>query len=250
MTYNDQEMMFFDQIKKQLLKLCKQSETGDFSLFTDQKQTAVINLYKGDIVGLRYRITQGTEAISLIKGIQKAKMRFRAKAIDSCSIYTAKIPSTIDVLRRLGVKLDGLALRNLGQKILVVDDSDVQRKMICRMLVVAGYRTIEAKDGYSALAILENEEPDLILLDIVMPGIDGYKLLSLIKRQEEKTDIPIIMMTSRNNLLDKVRSKTSNNSGYLTKPFSSEKLINKVDKFLFSDFYNQVEVPTNRPRIM
>ena len=241
MTYNDQELVPFDLIKKELLELCKHGETGDFSLFTEEKHTAVISLYKGDIVGLWYRIAQGNEAVKLIKGIKKAKKRFHQNRADARPSHTTKIPSTVDVLIALGVELDGSALRAIGKKILVVEDSATQRKVICKMLTDNGYRTREAKDGTSALELLQKERPDLILLDIIMPGIDGYKVMAKIKEMDEMKNIPIIMLTSRDNLIDKMRGKISGTDEYLTKPFKSDQLIEKVNKYLQTDVYKEIE---------
>ena len=155
--------------------------------------------------------------------------------------HIKKIPSTIDILIALGVPPDHILLRKLGKKVLVVEDSATQRKVIARMLSEQGYRVREASDGLKALELLENEVPDLILLDIIMPGMDGYKLMSAIKEKQYLESVPIIMLTSRDKLIDKMRGKISGTDEYLTKPFKSEELMAKVDKYLGVDSVDSVD---------
>ncbi|MCK4705238.1 MAG: response regulator, partial [Gammaproteobacteria bacterium] len=71
--------------------------------------------------------------------------------------------------------------------------------------------------------------------DIIMPGIDGYKAMSLIKEKPGMADVPIIMLTSRDKLIDKMRGKVSGTNEYLTKPFVYEELIGKIDKYLYTE---------------
>lgn len=232
MILSDRELLPFDVVRDSLLNLCVQGKTGDFSLFTEQKHTAVISLYEGDIVGLWYRITQGIDAVLKIKDITHAKVRFHDNGSDSRPTHITEIPPTMDILIALGIDPGNASLRALGKKVLVVEDSNTQRKVICKMLTEYGYRVREAIDGYKALELLEKEKPDLILLDIIMPGIDGYKVMSLIKEKEYMQHVPIIMLTSRDKLIDKMRGKISGTNEYLTKPFKSDELIEKVNKYL------------------
>jgi len=234
MTHNEQELLTFDQIKAELLTLCTNKSTGDFCLFTVEKHAAVISLNEGEIVGLRYRISRGSDALRLIKGISKAKIRFQEGVSSMNQKRTSAdcILPTDEILKILGVKRDGGSFQGDGKKILVVEDSSTQRKIICKMLLQSGYRILEAKDGYEALSIVEHERPDLILLDIVMPGIDGYKVMSLIKDIPNMGDVPIIMLTSRGKLIDKMRGKVSGTNEYLTKPFKRGDLMEKIRKYL------------------
>ena len=232
MILNEQELLPFDVIRNSLLDLCVEGKTGDFSLITEQRHIAVISLYEGDIVGLWYRISQGCDAVLKIKDIVSAKVRFHDNRSASRPTHITQIPPTMDILIALGIDPANASLRELGKNILVVEDSNTQRENICRMLSEHGYRIREASDGYKALEMLENEKPDLILLDIIMPGIDGYKVMSLIKEKEYMKSVPIIMLTSRDKLIDKMRGKISGTNAYLTKPFKSEELIEKINKCL------------------
>lgn len=235
MVYNEQELLPFEQVKNELHSLCVNGQSGDFCLFTEQRHAAVISINNGAIVGLRYRISRGTEALKLIKLIKKAKIKFKKSESNEGLAVTNGIPPTMDIFKFLGVKSNGEAEQNTHKKILVVEDSLTQRKVICRMLSQNGFDVSQASDGYEALAQLGKIKPDLILLDVIMPGIDGYKVMSLIKERPDMKDIPIIMLTSRDGLIDKMRGKVSDTDEYLTKPFVYEELITKIDKYLFTD---------------
>ncbi len=122
-----------------------------------------------------------------------------------------------------------------AKKILVVEDSTTTRKVIVKILVDGGYAVLEAENGLAAFAQLSETNPDLILLDIVMPGIDGYKVLSMLRKHDGFKNLPVIMLTSRDGLLDKLRGKMGGSDEYLTKPFTAEQLLAKVSKYLLPD---------------
>jgi len=117
-------------------------------------------------------------------------------------------------------------------KILVVEDSTVTRKVITMTLSRKGYTIVEAKNGIEALAKLKDEIPGLVLLDIIMPGMDGYKVLSIMKGSVEYKDIPVIMLTSRDKLFDKIKGKMSGSNEYLTKPFDPDEIVARVNKYV------------------
>ena len=235
-SYNENQLLPIEQIKNELLSLCRNGESGDFCLFTEEKHVAVISISRGDIVGLRYRISRGNDALKHIKCIGKAKINFKENAPDTIDAGMQKLPSTEEIFNYLGVESsDDSANDNGRKKILVVEDSRTQRAAICRMLQQNGYDIVEASDGYDALKQLDNTRLDLILLDIVMPGIDGYKVMSLIKEKPGMKNVPIIMLTSRDKLIDKMRGKISGTNEYLTKPFKYEELIGMIDKYLFTE---------------
>ncbi len=119
-----------------------------------------------------------------------------------------------------------------NNKVLVVDDSAVARKVVKLALERNGYEIFEATNGLEALTRLNTQRPDLVLLDIIMPGMDGYKTLSLIKDSRELKHIPVIMLTSRDKLFDKIKGKMSGSDEYLTKPFDPDDLVTKVSKYL------------------
>ena len=124
---------------------------------------------------------------------------------------------------------NGVAKRN---KILVAEDSSDTRKLIVAILSRKGYAVVEAKDGLEALSQLNNERPDLVLLDIIMPRMDGYKVLSIMKDSATFKDIPVIIITGKDKVFDKIKGKMSGANVYLTKPFDPDKLIDTINKCL------------------
>jgi len=118
------------------------------------------------------------------------------------------------------------------QRVLVVEDSNTTRKAVCLMLKKAGYDVLEASDGMSALSICKEQVPDLILLDLIMPIMDGYQVLDAVKKDSALRKVPVIMLTARSSLLDKVKGRLSASEEYLTKPFKSPELLAKVKKYL------------------
>lgn len=118
------------------------------------------------------------------------------------------------------------------EKILIIDDSAIARKAAADPLAEFGYQIIEAKDGFDALGKLEKEMPDLIILDLIMPGIDGYKVVDLLKGNKKFNHLPIIMVTSKDSLMDKVKGKMSATDAYITKPFKEGDLLKAIDNVL------------------
>ncbi len=109
----------------------------------------------------------------------------------------------------------------IPQTILVVDDDANIAKIIVRNLVLEGYQTKEARTGQEALQHLRVFEPDLILLDVEMPQLDGFETLQRIRQVSE---IPVIMLTIRAEVTDKIRGLELGADDYLTKPFNREEL--------------------------
>lgn len=113
----------------------------------------------------------------------------------------------------------------MPSKILVVDDEESIMKIIAFNLKKEGYNVICAEDGQMAVELFEKENPDLILLDIMMPKIDGY---GVCKRVRDKSDVPIIMLTARADEVDKVLGLELGADDYVTKPFSNRELMARV----------------------
>ncbi len=118
------------------------------------------------------------------------------------------------------------------KRILVVEDSATTRKVISITLGQKGYEIIEARDGLEALGMLNDGKPDLVLLDIILPKMDGYKILEIIKKNQTFKNIPVIMLTSRDSIMSKLKGKLTGATEYLTKPFEPTKLVKTVEKYL------------------
>jgi two-component system alkaline phosphatase synthesis response regulator PhoP len=109
-----------------------------------------------------------------------------------------------------------------GNRVLIVDDNRSIRAMVSDFLVSKGYEVIEAIDGIQGLDKALTSSPDVVLLDVVMPGIDGFKLCELLREKEFKG--PIIMLTEKQSIEDKVTGFSAGADDYLGKPFSPVEL--------------------------
>ena len=111
------------------------------------------------------------------------------------------------------------------ESVLVVDDDVRILRMMQRILELEGYRVLRANNGETAIEVFDEETPDLVLLDIVMPGTDGY---TLCQRIREFSQVPIIMVTAKGNDEEKVEGLDVGADDYVTKPFSSSELAARV----------------------
>jgi DNA-binding response OmpR family regulator len=116
--------------------------------------------------------------------------------------------------------------------VLVVDDDRPLRTLCRTSLEEAGFRVLEAADGEQALASVHDEHPDLILLDIMMPGISGWEVTSTLLADRSTDRIPIIFMTARTELADRARAFGLGAQDYVTKPFDPHALAKTVAKTL------------------
>jgi len=115
-----------------------------------------------------------------------------------------------------------------GKTILVVDDDRNLRKIIATNLEIAGYAVVSAEDGNAALDLMDEMQPDLILLDVMMPGKDGYETARAIRRHPVNANVPIIMLTAKSEIEDKVAGFEAGADDYLTKPFGPQELLARV----------------------
>lgn len=118
--------------------------------------------------------------------------------------------------------------------VLVVDDSPTVRKIVQLTLQREHIRVVTAGDGLSALASVADEQPDLILLDIMLPHMDGYNICQIVRRNMSFRDVPIIMLSGKDGLFDKMRGRLSGSTEYITKPFDSAELVQTVKRHLNS----------------
>ena len=116
--------------------------------------------------------------------------------------------------------------------VLVVDDSPTVRKIVQMTLQREHIRVITAGDGLSALTSVADEMPAVILLDIQLPRMDGYHICQIIRKNLQFRQIPIIMLSGKDGLFDKMRGRLAGSTEYLTKPFDSAELVYTVKKHL------------------
>lgn len=116
-------------------------------------------------------------------------------------------------------------------KILVVDDEENVRRLL-RSMLGNKYIVLEAKDGEVAIDIARSQKPDFILMDIMMPNIDGYTACHTIKQDPATKTIPVVMLTAVGQELNKKLAQEMGADGYITKPFGLLELLNTVERFL------------------
>ena len=119
-----------------------------------------------------------------------------------------------------------------NRTIMVVDDSATVRKLITGKLEKSGHQVISAADGIDALEKLQDTVPDLILLDINMPRMDGYQVCKLIRTNEATKDVPVVMISGKDGFFDKVRGRMAGTTGYITKPFGPETLMRTIEAYV------------------
>jgi len=123
----------------------------------------------------------------------------------------------------------------LAKKILIVDDDIGIRMLLSKFLQKRGYETILAEDGLECVEIAKKTHPNLIILDVVMPRMDGLKAARLIKFYKPLTDVPIVFLTAKDAEKEINLAKEARAEVYITKPFDVHKVIEVVEELLPGD---------------
>jgi DNA-binding response OmpR family regulator len=129
--------------------------------------------------------------------------------------------------------------------VLVVDDADKVRAVVRKLLEKAGHEVVEASDGRQCLRVLYDLKPDLVLLDVSMPDMDGWQALERIR---ELTWVPILMVTSRDAPPERVRGLRGGADDYIVKPFEPEELLARIDTALRHAAAGEPPPPEPPPR--
>ena len=116
-----------------------------------------------------------------------------------------------------------------ARRVLLIEDSVAERAIVCDRLRRDGYDVIEAGDGREGLRRLYESHPDIVLLDVVMPELDGWKTLDQIR---QVTNVPVIMLTARNTDIERVRGLRTGADDYLGKPYSPAELVARIEAVL------------------
>ena len=119
-------------------------------------------------------------------------------------------------------------------KVLIIDDSKTIRRTAENLLQKEGFIVESANDGFEALPKIVQFRPDLILVDIMMPRLDGYQTCALIKNNPQYKQIPVLMLSSKDGLFDKARGRIVGADRYVTKPFTRAEIVQTI-KELFPD---------------
>ncbi len=113
-----------------------------------------------------------------------------------------------------------------------VEDNPDNRLLVRRLLTAFGYDVVEAENAHQALEVLKTTQPDLILMDINMPDMDGYTLTIQLKSRPELMDVPIIAITANAMRGDRERTLDAGCDGYIEKPIDIDKFIDQIERFL------------------
>jgi twitching motility two-component system response regulator PilG len=119
-----------------------------------------------------------------------------------------------------------------GIRVVVVDDSKTIRRSAETLLAKAGCEVVTAVDGFDALAKIADTRPEIILVDIMMPRLDGYQTCALIKNNKQFKSTPVVMLSSKDGLFDKAKGRVVGSDSYITKPFSKEELLGTIRTLL------------------
>ncbi|HTS90316.1 MAG TPA: response regulator transcription factor [Gemmatimonadales bacterium] len=120
----------------------------------------------------------------------------------------------------------------MSHRILVVDDEPDITALVAYHLAKAGYRVSTAANGPDALRAAREERPDIVILDVMLPGVSGYDVLAELRRREETRDVGVILLTARREEPDRIRGLSLGADDYLTKPFSPAELALRVNALL------------------
>jgi twitching motility two-component system response regulator PilG len=115
-------------------------------------------------------------------------------------------------------------------KVMVIDDSKTIRRTAETLLKKEGFEVITATDGFEALSLIADHQPDLILMDIMMPRLDGYQTCALIKHHRVFRHTPVVMLSSKDGLFDRARGRVVGSDNYITKPFTREELLSVIEQ--------------------
>lgn len=120
-------------------------------------------------------------------------------------------------------------------RILVVDDSPTETEAFRTVLEKNGHEVLSAENGADGVALARQELPDLVLMDIVMPGLNGFQATRQLTRNPETKNIPVVIVTTKDQETDRVWGKRQGASGYLVKPVSENRLMSEIGSLLSTE---------------
>lgn len=129
------------------------------------------------------------------------------------------------------------------KKILIIDDTELMVQMIADILAGEGYDVVSANNGTDGIRMVMTHKPDLVLLDVIMPGLDGFEVCRLLRQDESNNLMPIIMLTAQGNEDDKLTGLELGADDYITKPFNPRELVSRVKNTLLRIERNRLANP-------
>ena len=228
-TIYQSNLVVFDEVKNMLHSACKEEWSGVFLIVADNGDGAGFSLDHGKIVDAGYKSVRGNEALPGIKNIERARFFFeqRTSNLPCCTPRAERdMPDTAHILSFLGIcdmeKRAVVEQPSSIRKVMVVDDSRMVRAVVKKILAKANYEIIEAVDGESAIPAIEQEQPDLVLLDMIMPDLDGKETFLRLKDISPSVKILLASGYSKNS---KAAGILKNGvQGFIQKPYRMQEL--------------------------
>ncbi len=155
--------------------------------------------------------------------------------IESHTLLACLIPLIINNILEVlpALTSSAIALQDpTGPLIACIDDSHTVQRQVKMVLEMSGFQVLGMTDPTSCLTSLVRQKPALILMDITMPEIDGYELCTMLRQSRHMRNVPIVMFTGRDGIIDRMRAQLAGANDYITKPVNAEKLITKVQRLL------------------
>ena len=115
-----------------------------------------------------------------------------------------------------------------NQKVLVVDDDEHILRSLSQYLELEEFQVVSASNGNEALQRFADEKPDLVVLDVMMPGMDGFQVLETLRKGDQKPNVPVLMLTARDQHADIMRGYQMGATSYLIKPFNLDELVEAI----------------------
>jgi DNA-binding response OmpR family regulator len=167
------------------------------------------------------------------------------------AVHTVASPVPVEEKKPVEVKVVPLisshpATEVKGKTILVIEDSNTSRKVISLVLNRQGYNIVEATTGGEGLGRLVDVVPDLVLLDVMLPDMDGYQVLAEMRSSTRLKEVPVVMLTGKRSSTDRMKGLASGANEYLTKPFDPAKLLNVLGRFLGPSGKKTVSAPVKK----
>jgi twitching motility two-component system response regulator PilH len=138
------------------------------------------------------------------------------------------LPESVESERRSNTRVDA----RVGTRVLIIDDSKTVVLAIKKFLLSAGYVTFEANDAETGLGIIHEKTPELIFLDIMLPGMNGFSALRMIRRDPLTRDIPVIMMSGNEQAMEQFYGSRIAADDFMKKPFSRDELFFRISNLL------------------
>jgi twitching motility two-component system response regulator PilG len=119
-------------------------------------------------------------------------------------------------------------------RVLLVDDSRVVRKIVEMTLWREHIEVVSATDGLGALTAVRDTQPDLMLLDILLPHMDGYQVCQVVRHHQDYRDLPILLLSGKDSVVDRIRGRLVGSTDYISKPFEPAELVWTVKRYLYT----------------